>query len=77
MPTLHVVRNMRVVMFFNDHEPAHFHAHGPGWRLRVHLGTWETRVVSGRPRDFADVTAWAREHGDEPLARWRAMRGGQ
>jgi hypothetical protein len=74
MPTIHRVRNLKVVMFLNDHDPPHFHVHGPGWRLRAHVGSWETQVVSGRPRDYADVLAWARGSEAELLRTWRELR---
>lgn len=74
MPTIHRVRNLKVVMFFNDHDPPHFHVHGPGWRLRVHIGSWETQIVSGRPHDYDDVIAWARNNTARLMKAWRSMR---
>ncbi len=74
MPTIHRVRNLKLVMFLNDHDPPHFHVHGPGWRLRVHIGSWEAQVVSGRPRDYADVIAWARDNEASLRRTWRELR---
>jgi hypothetical protein len=75
MPTVHRLRGLRLVMFTNDHDPPHFHIEGPGWSLRVHLGTWKTRAVRGRPRDYADAIAWARENEAELMTIWRSLRG--
>lgn len=38
MPTLFLVGRYRVVIYFNDHEPAHVHAVGPDGYAKFALG---------------------------------------
>lgn len=74
MPTVHRIRNMRLVMFTNDHPPAHLHVEGPGWRLKLLLGTWEVLVLKGRPRGHAEAIAWAKANEARLRAIWRETR---
>jgi hypothetical protein len=35
MPTVAIVEGMAVRFYYDDHDPAHFHAHGPNFAARV------------------------------------------
>jgi hypothetical protein len=37
MPTVLRVGGLRVVIYPNDHPPAHVHVLGPGWLVVIHL----------------------------------------
>lgn len=60
MPTIHRVRNVRVVIFSNDPEPAHVHLIGPDFEMRLLVGSWQLEPVRGRTGRIDDVLAWAR-----------------
>ena len=54
MPTVFTEREVRFVVYPNDHAPPHFHALGAGWEIVVVLGNCEEikptiREVSGLP----------------------------
>lgn len=74
MPTIHRIGNIRLAMFSNDHEPAHVHLEGPGWRLKVELGTWEVIVLKGQPRGYHDAIEWARANEARLWTLWQETR---
>ena len=58
-------------MFFDDHEPAHFHAEFQGENATF---DFSGRVISGRIRSTTArrlVRQWARLHGPELELNWK------
>jgi Domain of unknown function (DUF4160) len=74
MPTIAVVDGIRIVIYYNDHDPPHFHAIGPGFRLLVEIASLgiiggsappaiARRVLDwAAPRQAALALCWARAH---------------
>ena len=75
MPTVHRVRNMRLQMFPNDHEPAHFHVLAPDFVAKVVIGSWTVLPVASKARGLGPVLDWARENEALLRERWRETRG--
>ena len=46
MPTIAYFLGIAVRMFFNDHDPPHFHARYQGYRARIPISSGE--VIDGR-----------------------------
>lgn len=76
MPTVLRIEGLRVVIYPNDHPPAHVHVIGPGWVVVVNLHGPDVREAIGcnEPearrvlRLIADhqvtlMEAWRRYHG--------------
>lgn len=61
-------------MFYNDHNPPHFHARYGGQRALVRIDT--LAVLEGRlsPRVLGLVTEWAALHREELREDWRLAR---
>jgi len=61
-------------MFYNDHNPPHFHARYGGQRALVAIDT--LTVLEGRlsPRVLGLVTEWAALHREELREDWRLAR---
>jgi hypothetical protein len=61
-------------MFYNDHNPPHFHARYGGQRALVGINT--LTVLEGRlsPRVLGLVTEWAALHREELREDWRLAR---
>jgi hypothetical protein len=60
MPTLAVVDGMRIVMYWNDHPPAHFHVLAAEYRAVIEVDTLRV-IAGGLPRSkVAAVRAWAK-----------------
>jgi hypothetical protein len=79
MVTVYRASGMRVVIYLNDHEPAHVHVIGDG-ETKIELsGTGDApRLVWNRGMKRADVRqalAIVREQRDELLARWSEIHG--
>ena len=76
MPTVLRIEGLRVVIYPNDHPPAHVHVIGPGWVVVVDLLGPEVREVIGcnerearrvlrlvADRQVTLMEAWRRYHG--------------
>ena len=76
MPTVLRLDGLRVVIYLNDHPPAHVHVIGPGWVVVVDLLGPEVREVIGcnerearrvlrlvADRQVMLIEAWRRYHG--------------
>jgi hypothetical protein len=63
-----------VRMFFNDHEPPHFHVRYQGFRARVLIATGE--VIDGRlpPAAARMVKEWTELRRDALMRNWVAAR---
>ena len=74
MPTLSLFHGVAIRMFFNDHEPPHFHAFFAGDEARVAVDTGE--IVSGRlPRAQRRlVKDWTLRYNAELLKAWADVR---
>lgn len=76
MPTVLRIDGLRVVIYPNDHSPAHVHVIGPGWVVVITLARPDVREAIGcneanarRALDLvtyhqaALIEAWRRYHG--------------
>jgi hypothetical protein len=64
-----------IYMFFDDHEPAHFHARYSGWRGRFLLNG---ALLDGHmpPRVLGLIVEWANLHHVELRENWNRARAG-
>ena len=74
MPTISSFYGILIRMFYNDHEPPHFHALYGEFQATVAIE--ELRVLEGElPRRALDlVLDWAELHQDELRENWRLAR---
>ncbi len=82
MPTLFRVGAWRVVIFLNDHEPAHVHVIGPEGRARFYLGRDPGDVAlleaEGIPTPILRrIAAQLIDRHAECLSTWNAIHGHQ
>lgn len=70
MPEICRFYGIVIRMFFDDHNPPHFHAQYSGQEAVVDIRTWA--VISGElpPRAHSLVEEWASLHREELLALW-------
>jgi hypothetical protein len=81
MPTLFVVGPYRIVIYLNDHAPAHVHAVGPDGYARFELGMTRDGVAltesEGIPRaTLRRIAAAIIDRHAECAACWRKVHGG-
>lgn len=70
MPTIATFLGVSIKLYFNDHQPPHFHAfHGNDEAM---IGIAPVIVLEGRlaPARLKDVLAWAQRHQQDLLNRW-------
>jgi len=79
MVTIHRAHGLRVVIFTDDHEPAHVHVFGDGHAKINLIGpaggpelVWAEDMKRNEARRAMDVVT---EHGQAFLARWREIHG--
>jgi hypothetical protein len=80
MPTVDRIDGLRVVIYFNDHRPAHVHIIGRGMRSVFNLhcpdGPVELRENYGFPRtDIANIRATLNTRVAALCEEWRKIHG--
>jgi len=77
MPEISRFYGIVIAMFFNEHNPPHFHARYGGEKVAIDIRTLQ--VLEGRiaPRALGLVIEWASQHQDELLADWELARKDQ
>lgn len=61
-------------MFFNEHNPSHFHAYYNEYKAEVDIRTMEIIVGELPKRVYNLVVEWATEHREELMNDWNLMR---
>jgi hypothetical protein len=74
MPEVSRFFGIIIAMFFDEHNPPHFHARYGSDRAAIEIRS--LRVLEGKlsPRVLGLVVEWASQHQDELLANWEAAR---
>ena len=77
MPELSRFHGIAIKMFWNDHDPPHFHAFYGGEQALIDIDTLS--VFAGRlsPRAIGLVIEWATLHRQELLDAWQHARAHQ
>lgn len=76
MPTVLLIDGLRVVIYPNDHPPAHVHVIGPGWVVVVNLiGLHLREVIGCDERQARRVLRLVGERRDTLLEAWRRIHG--
>ena len=73
MPEISRFLGIVITMYFNDHNPPHFHARYEGFRAIVGIDPLELRDGELPPRVLALVLEWAEMHQPEPVKNWTAL----
>lgn len=74
MPTISYFLGISVRMFFNDHDPPHFHVRYQGFRARIRIADGE--VIGGRlpPTVSRLLKEWAGLRREALIRNWTAAR---
>jgi hypothetical protein len=77
MPEISRFYGIIIAMFFDDHNPPHFHARYGGEKVEIEIGT--LKVLGGEiaPRALGLVIEWASQHKDELLNNWELAKNNQ
>jgi len=63
-----------IKMYFNDHQPPHFHAEYGGEKVEINIETLEVLAGNLSRRAMALVIEWAIIYRDELRENWRLAR---
>ncbi len=77
MPEISRFYGMVVAMFFNDHDPPHFHVRYAGFKAILALDTLDVLRGDLPPRALSLVREWARLHAEELQEDWQRARASQ
>ena len=76
MPTVLRIDGSRVVIYPNDHPPAHVHVLGPGWMVVVSLVELEVREAIGcDEREARRVLRLISGHRETLMKAWQGFHG--
>lgn len=77
VPTISRFMGIVIAMFFDDHDPPHFHARHAEGSAKVRIDLVGVIDSSLPRRQLRLVLAWAELHQDELLENWRLARQGE
>jgi Domain of unknown function (DUF4160) len=80
VPTISLFFNIKILMFWNDHAPPHFHAAfvGEDEDTIINIRTLEILAKGSlKRRALGLVLDWAELHRDELLVNWELARDGK
>ena len=77
MPVIALFFGIRITMYWNEHQPAHFHAEYGEFQVLINIQ--EGVAVSGYlpRRQLKLVLAWSEIHKDELMQDWELARDGK
>jgi len=77
MPEISRFYGIIIAMFFDDHNPPHFHARYGGEKVAIEIAT--LRILEGQlsPRALGLVIEWAAQHKNELLKNWELAKNNQ
>jgi hypothetical protein len=79
MPTIAIVDGVLILLYFNDHAPAHFHAQGADFHARIRIEDGEVIDLEGRisTHHRRRLREWTLAHRQELVENWNEMRAGR
>lgn len=79
MPTVAIVAGIAILLYYDDHDPAHFHARGAGFTAKIAIDGFAVLEVTGKldARSLRKLRSWTENHRDELLANWLRARKGE
>jgi hypothetical protein len=77
MPTISRFLGITISMYFDDHQPPHFHARSGEFNAKIRTDTLELLVGDLPRRELRLVLAWAELHASELKNNWRRARAGE
>ena len=70
MPMIAIVDGVKILMFYNDHAPPHFHAVIGDDKVLISIRDFGTLEGSLPPAKLRRVLPWARDHQGASVLNW-------
>ena len=77
MPSVSRFHGIVIEMYFDDHDPPHFHARAAGRKAKVRIDNFEIVKSDLARAQIALVRTWARLHQGELEENWRRARNSE
>jgi len=77
MPEISRFYGIIVAMFYDEHNPPHFHARYGEYKIAINITTLQILEGSLPPRALGLVMEWAALHRDELISDWELARRNQ
>ena len=74
MPTVAIVDGVRIIFYWNDHPPPHFHVEFAEHRGQISIDTLDLMEGSLPAAKLAAIRRWATSHQKELLECWSKAR---
>ncbi len=74
MPEISRFLGIIIAMFYNEHNPPHFHARYGEYKVEIGIQTLSVLAGKLPPRAMGLVIEWASRHQDELMADWQLAR---
>ncbi len=75
MPEISRFYGIVIKMFFDDHNPPHFHALYGEYEVLININSFAVFAGNLPPRALGLVIEWATQHQDELLNNWERAQG--
>ena len=75
MPEISRFYGIVIKMFFDDHNPPHFHANYGEYEVLININSFAVFAGNLPPRALGLVIEWATQHQDELLFNWERAKG--
>ena len=74
MPEISRFFGIVITMYYDEHNPPHFHARYEGTKAAIEIAS--LRILAGKlpPRALGLIIEWASQHQEELMANWDAAR---
>lgn len=77
MPEISRFYGIIIAMFFDDHNPPHFHARYGKEKIVIEIHSLSILEGHIPPRALGIVIEWASQHKDELLSNWKLAKSNQ
>ena len=74
MPEISRFFGIIVAMFYNEHNPPHFHARYGEYKVEIEIRTLSVLAVKFPPRALGLLVEWATQHQEELMTDWQRAR---
>lgn len=74
MPEISRFFGIIVAMFYNEHNPPHFHARYGEYKVEIEIRTLSVLAGKFPPRALGLLIEWATQHQEELMSDWQLAR---
>jgi len=73
MPTFYIINGVKIVLYFEDHNPPHFHAIIAEYDALIAIDSIEVLEGDLPKNKRKKILEWAEKHKDELLEIWKEL----